>query len=295
MSATTAEITAAAEAGPPTWADGEWSTFTLLLAEWWNARPEHWTDRRRAALAIALASFTGEQASAALRRLLNAGHEWPPKAVDIVNAIHIDRGLPNWVEARALLLDRPHGVVHAPVRRPVGGHGGEQGRLQAKEQAMLEQAAEHGEVIAAFVVAFGARRLLYLPVNDPDYGELELERLRERWTEFAESADARRREGQPLLTAPLRPRLEQGPRRLDPIAALGGASAEALRAPCVRCGCVDSHEAGCPDAPQIYLAGEDVLEPLTHGSRRGMGASSPVETVAFTDAAVGERKGPAAS
>lgn len=209
------------EACPPSWGQTQWDSFTMLLREWWPEPTERWTERRVIGLALGVADFSAEQAGAALRRLRDAGQKFPPRVPEIANAIHVDRSAPSWTEAHALLFDRPDGVVHARI--PVGARPvGEDERWELKSEAMLQRAAEHHEMIAAFVAAFGPRRLAYLPINDPEYGALELERLRVQWEEFVQRADARRREGMPLLTAPLHARREiaGGPRRLDPIAAL---------------------------------------------------------------------------
>lgn len=221
-----------ADAGPTSWRDGEWQTFLWLFREWWSDKPENWTDRRVAALAIGLTDFSADQASGALRRLVNAGAKWPPRLAEIVNAIHVDRAAPSWAEARTLLFERPDGVIHARAQRPDGGFGGQAERRAAKDRAMHERAAGHGEMIQAFVHAFGAERLDNVPPPDAEYGDLEMQRVRELWQEFVDRADARRRDGLPLLTEPLEQRRrELGPVRPDFAAAIGARPGSELSIP----------------------------------------------------------------
>lgn len=201
------------EACPPSWEPEQWHLFVGLLREWWHESAEQWTERRVRALSVGMADFTAGQASQALRRLRDSGQRFAPRVPEIADAIHVDRDIPSWTEARALLFDAPGGVVHAGIpaaARPAD----EEERHRLAERAMLERAAQLHDTIAAFTLAFGARRLALAPIHDPDYGAIELQRLREQWEEFAQRADARRRDGLPLLTTGLAPRAARGPRAL---------------------------------------------------------------------------------
>lgn len=204
------------DACPPSWELEQWDLFVGLLQAWWPEPEDRWTEQRVVGLAMGLADFTADQAGAALRRLRDGGQKFPPRVPEIANAIHVDRDAPSWTEAHALLLDRPGGVIHARIprgERPVG----EEARWALREQAMLDRASELHPMIAAFTAAYGPRRLEAVSgrIAHSEYGAVELERLREEWEDFVDRAEARRREGMPLLTPPLaRRELEQGPRRL---------------------------------------------------------------------------------
>jgi hypothetical protein len=146
----------------------------------------------------------------------------------IADAIHTHRSAPSWTEAHALLFDRPGGVIHARIprgERPVG----EDARWALRAQAMLDRATELHPMIAAFTAAYGPRRLEEVSgrIAFGEYAAVELERLRGEWGDFVGRADARRREGMPLLTAPLARRELEGPRHLDALAHLGAGPAGA--------------------------------------------------------------------
>ncbi len=220
------------DACPPTWELEQWDLFVGLLQAWWPEPEDRWTEQRIVGLAMGMADFTADQAGAALKRLRNAGQKFPPRVPEIANAIHVDRDAPSWTEAYALLFDRPGGVIHARIprgERPVG----EDARWALREQAMLDRATELHPMIAAFTAAYGPRRLEAVSGriaygrdqgdDDRDFGPVELERLRQEWEDFVERADARRREGMPLLTPPLARRELAGPRRLKPLELLGRA------------------------------------------------------------------------
>jgi hypothetical protein len=221
---TTIDIKAIASAGPPAWDEGEWDGFLLLLREWWRARPEDWTDRRVAALAIGLADFTAEQASGALRRLRDAGQKFPPNVGEIANAIHTNRDDPSFTEAYELLFGKGGAVRARP--QPGQRFADSADRDRATDLAILQRAIAQHELVGAFVAAVTPKRLRLLPVDDPDYGELERRRLNEEWNDFVERADARRREGMPLLTAPLAERRELGPAKPNYLAAIGAPTPE---------------------------------------------------------------------
>jgi hypothetical protein len=262
------------QACPPTWDHDAWHLFVTLCRTWWPEPETNWTKDRLLGLAMGMADFTAEQAGDALKRLRDSGQKFPPRVPEIANAIHTDRSTPSWAEAYTLLFGRPDGVVHARVPRDARP-ADENERRELHETAMLQRAAQLHPMIGAFVAAFGARRLDGVQIDDEKYGALERERLREQWLEFVERADARRREGAPLLTAPLARRGlgAGGPRRLDAVAQLG------LR----------TSLAGEGSAPELGSG-----ECPAGGSQRGSHASSPAE-VAFTSASRPRRMGPAAS
>lgn len=211
------------EACPASWDLEQWDRFVFVLREWWPEPVERWTERRIMGLALGVADFSSEQVGDALRRLRDSGHKFPPRVPEIADAIKVDRSAPSWTEAHALLFDRPGGVIHARAPRRNGALG-EDARRQLRDEAMLERAAELHPMIAAFTAAYGPRRLDDVSgriAYTADYRAIELERLREEWEDFAQRAEARRREGLPLLTAPLDARRrELGPVRPDYAAAI---------------------------------------------------------------------------
>lgn len=208
------------ELTPPGWEVADWERVLLLLREWFVSKPEDWTADRLTGYALGLADFTAEQVGEALRRLRDApGKTFLPRVSEIADAIRTECSDPSWSEAYSLMFDKPGGVIHARAPRRV--HPDE--RLAAIDTAVLERAEQLPDLVGAFVGAIGPRRLRLWPVDDLQYGRLEIQRLHEEWDEFVERADARRREGRPLLTAPLAARRELGPRRPDYIAALGAA------------------------------------------------------------------------
>jgi hypothetical protein len=61
-------------------------------------------------------------------------------------------------------------------------------------------------------------RLSQLPIDDPDYGQLEIKRLREDWEAFTERAEERQAHGLPIGTGARRQLA--GPHKPDFAAAL---------------------------------------------------------------------------
>lgn len=211
---------------PPGWRPEDWENVLLLLREWFVSKPEDWTTNRLTGYALGLADFTAAQVGAALRRLRDApGRTFLPRVSEIADAIHTDRSDPSFGEAFELLFGKG-GCVHA---RPAAGvrYDGQTERDKATDLAILEKAIDQHELVGAFVAAVTPRRLRLIPIDDPEYGDLRREELRREWADFVERADARRREGMPLLTSALvAQRREIGPSKPDYLAAIGIRSLE---------------------------------------------------------------------
>jgi hypothetical protein len=72
--------------------------------------------------------------------------------------------------------------------------------------------------VARFFEAQSYGRLSVLPIDDPDYGQLEIKRLREDWGQFVGRAEERMAAGLPAGTGTRRQQL--GPHKPDFAAAL---------------------------------------------------------------------------
>lgn len=211
------------ELTPPGWSFDEWKHVLVLLRTWFVSRPEDWTSDMLTGYAVGFADFAPGQVGTALRRLRDApGKTFLPRVSEIADAVHTDRDDPSFAEAYELLFGQG-GAVRA---RPTAGQrfADSSDRDRATDVAILQRAVAQHELLGAFVAAVTPRRLRLLPVDDPDYGELERRRLNEEWNDFVERADARRREGLPLLTASLAARRELGPGKPDYLAAIGVAA-----------------------------------------------------------------------
>jgi hypothetical protein len=176
------------------WTDQSWDAFCSLLEHGWPGDfPEEAGDAYRALLD----NYEPPEVVAALRTLLRRGKSFRPSASEIVGALAEDPTKPTFTEA----LSAIRRVV--PIR---------------PNEAAIDAAERIHPYLAAFVRTAGLDRLRQWPIDDPEYGALERQRLREEWDRFVERADERVTAGLALET--VGPRLQLGPRKLDFVAAL---------------------------------------------------------------------------
>lgn len=199
---------------PPSWPPDEWAVVTMLFEEAFKTPPgQEWTNRKAKAYGTMLDAYQPAAVVAAVKRLAAAGQTFLPSVGDIIGAIRADLSAPSWTEAFEMIFG-PRGALS--VRLPRGSRPADEAeRDRVLNQAIIERAAAQHEMVGAFVATQGPRRLRMLPIHDPDWGEKTRRDLGVEWDEFVDKADARRREGLPLLTPALAARRELGPARMD--------------------------------------------------------------------------------
>lgn len=182
----------------------EWQQLAALLENGWRGG---FDDERSAAYFVFLAPYEAVEVERALHVLVRDGKPFIPAVAEIVKAVEADPSVPSWAEAYRMIFGA-RGVlaVRAPAGTPVGQ------RRHAEERAALDRAAESHPLLAPFVAGEGVQRLRMLPVDDPDWGEVERRRLGERWAEHVSRAEGRRRQGLAVEAASVRSL--SGPRRL---------------------------------------------------------------------------------
>lgn len=195
------------------WTDGQWSMFTSIISRGFAAR-DPFTEEDSSVYRLLLDPVAPEAAMLAVKTMVLEGQALRPRPGEIVRRCHQDPGKPTFEEA-FLLIFGPRGVLHAsPDRRTFADEGD---RAGAYRQAALERASTMHPLIGAFVVRQGVDHLRGLPVNDPDYGELRRKELRDSWDRHVEAFA-----GRDIATlAAGTDRSALGPRRFDPLAALG--------------------------------------------------------------------------
>jgi hypothetical protein len=166
--------------------DDEFNACSALIRDWFKGQ---YTADEKDSYRIALGDLPGEHVLLALKKLLAAGQVFTPKPGEIIAAIEHDPGVPTWAEAQCHIFATP-----ATLRRRGAPH----------------------PALAAFIDQMGGLDTLrLLPIDDPQDGKWERKRLREQYTEHLEAWDARREHTFAIG------RGDGGPRRLDPISAVG--------------------------------------------------------------------------
>jgi hypothetical protein len=185
------------------WSDRSWDAFCSLLEHGW---PGEFSPEAGDAYRALLDPFEPSQAIAALRALLAQGARFRPSAAEIVGAVTTDPGRPTWDEA------------YRDLRRALSVRQAYHASIAGKQAVCLNWLNEHSHpLVAAFFEAKTYARLSQLPVDDPDYGQLEIKRLREDWEAFTERAEERQAHGLPIGTGA---RKQLGPHKPDFAAAL---------------------------------------------------------------------------
>lgn len=186
------------------WTTKQWAVCCGLLEHAFDAgRLGRWTDATEHAYKIVLDKHDPASVAAAIQAMVDGGQTFRPLPGDIIAALRADPTKPSWPEAyrdiRRALACRGAQRYHAP--------GGEK---EAACTAWLREFSH--DLVAAFFEAETYERLSVLPIDDPDYGQLEIERLRKRWEEFTGRAEERMAQG---LSAGVGARRQLGPRRPD--------------------------------------------------------------------------------
>jgi len=163
--------------------DDQWDATCLLMENCWRGE---FDDTRRESYRVFLDRYDPEEVQAALNLLITNGSPFLPAVPEIVQAIREcageRSGPPSFTEAWAVILKAL--------------------RIKPQEDALnWLRERESGDLLAGFVQAEGYNRLRLLPVDDPQYGPVEVERLRQRWTEFADVAIQREHRGIAQLAA----------------------------------------------------------------------------------------------
>lgn len=206
---------------PSNWTAEEWEAFGLIMAQCWRG---DWTPARERAYGIVLDGYRPADVIAVVRRLIREGKSFLPTPSELVGPIaaaeEIVTAAPSWPEVKQMLFGRGGVLKVAPTP---GGYTDARDRARRVAELALTRAESMHPYLHAFVAVQGVDRLRALPVDDPDYGELELKTLGERWAEHVERLRDRERNGVPLLPAGVgdRPRGDRrGLARFDPVAAL---------------------------------------------------------------------------
>jgi hypothetical protein len=178
--------------------DDEWEgVCTLIEAAW----PGEFGDVQRVAYRTLLDDHSAEQLVAALKALARQGGSFRPSVSEIAGTLHADPSKPTWPEAlrdlrRALAVRQAYHATDAE-----------------KEARCATWLREHShELVACFFEAQTYERLRSLPIDDPDYGQLETKRLAEQWEAFVGRAEERVAHGLPVATGT---RKQLGPRKPD--------------------------------------------------------------------------------
>jgi hypothetical protein len=165
--------------------DDEFNACSALIRDWFKGQ---YTADEKDSYRIALGDLPGEHVLLALKKLLAKGQVFTPKPGEIIAAIEHDPGLPTWPEAERHVFATP-----ATLRR-----------LGAPHPALAAFIEQQGGIDA----------LRRLPIEGED-GKWERKRLREQWAEHVEHWTDRKHHFVAVG------RGDGGPRRLDPISALG--------------------------------------------------------------------------
>lgn len=166
----------------------EWEGICTLLEAGW---PGEFDDVQRLAYRTLLGDMPADQVVEAIRTLTRRGGSFRPSVSELASVAAEDPTKPTFTEA----LSAIRRVV--PIR---------------PNEAALDAAERIHPYLAAFIRVAGLDRLRQWPIDDPEYGPLERQRLRGEWDRFVERADERITAGL-AIEAPRRQQL--GPRRPD--------------------------------------------------------------------------------
>lgn len=189
----------------------EWDSMCLLIDEGW---PGEFTDTAATAWRVFLDDYEPDQILRALKTLVARGGTFRPSVAEVVAEIRRDPSKPTAEEAYQMIYG-PGGVIKARLA-PGGSYGSEAEMLGARDQAKVDRAWELHPLLGDFVERFGIRRLVMLPVDDPEWGEKRREEVRAAWDRHCDAMDGR----DAAAIAAGRGR-RGGLGRLDPMAALG--------------------------------------------------------------------------
>ncbi len=198
------------------WTEDQWAMFVALLAGDAFAASGEFTADAASDYRLLLDTVEPAAAIAAVRELIHKGQVFRPKPGEIAPLCRQDATVPTFDEAYKLIFG-PRGALRA---RPAAGEvyrgdthaEAERARQQSRTAAVLERADAMHPLIRSFLEVQGVERLLALPVEDPDYGELRRAELREAWDRHVAVGETRQVAA--LASG-------QNPRQLDPLAALG--------------------------------------------------------------------------
>ena len=196
------------------WTDDQWAMLLALL-EHGFASAEPFTPAAADAYRVLMDGIEPEPAIAAVRQLVHEGQTFRPKPGEIAKLARRDASCPTFEEAYELMFGRAGALRARPAAGQVfGGTHAEAERAlqQSKRDAVLERAAGMHPLVRSFIELQGVERLLTLPVEDPDYGELRRTELRDAWDRHVQAGEIRQ---VAALAA------GSDPRHLDPLAALG--------------------------------------------------------------------------
>ena len=119
---------------------------------------------------LVLDRHEGDRVLFAVQALIERGSHFRPSVAEVVAAINADSGLPTWAEACRVLFG-PKSITWEPWRQ-----------------------RDTHEVIDLFVASQGLDRLQTLPLNDPDWGHVELRLLGEEYDQHVQRYLERKRE-----------------------------------------------------------------------------------------------------
>jgi hypothetical protein len=151
----------------------EWAGICTLLENGW---PGEFGDAARVSYRLLLDDFDPAQIEQALKLLVRSGGTFRPSASEVAGAITADPSTPTFTEA---LRD---------LRRALAVRQSYFAKDDEKERVCVEWLEQHShELVARFFEAQSYGRLSQLPIDDPDYGQLEVKRLREDWDAFTDA------------------------------------------------------------------------------------------------------------
>jgi hypothetical protein len=169
--------------------------------------PGEFSDAARVSYRLLLDDFEPGQVVDAVKLLVRKGGTFRPSASEIAGAITADPSTPTFTEA---LRD---------LRRALSVRQDYFAKADEKERVCVEWLEQHShDLVARFFEAQSYGRLSVLPIDDPDYGQLEIKRLREDWGQFVGRAEERMAAGLPAGTGTRRQQL--APHKPDFAAAL---------------------------------------------------------------------------
>lgn len=171
----------------------EWDAIGELLDQCWKG---DFDERRADAYRTFLLPLDARVVMLALQKLARNGSPFLPTVPEILKAVEEPVPPPPWVEAWPR--------ISAALRRPTA-------------EGTQEALADDHPALGRFVGFAGWSTLRGLPVDDPQYGPLEVRRLGESYDAFVTADVERDRRGRALRAAGVRGELG----RFDPIAALG--------------------------------------------------------------------------
>lgn len=152
----------------------EWDEVEYLML---NAFDDFDKDRSAAYFTF-LQRFSKDEVVASLHRLVQSGQKWRPKLGELADAIQANRApaLPSWATVYFALYEAPATRVTRLT---------EYGSRKATEKQVIEALYEQVHPwVAEWVTVQTVKRLCLLPVDDPEYGQLERKRLMENWDAF---------------------------------------------------------------------------------------------------------------